>query len=282
MSGFWYFLPNMTADRLVADRADKQLDREVLAQRGLDAVLADVETAETQVVVSGVARAGPGEYAGVLLYPLPNSGEVPNLVQYRPDRQAWTPIGDGSRCWIGLDPASLPEPEDLARRETVAGYLVNDAHGRQWSVPIARSPREGGVSLPCDYRFDGAGRAVRQLKAEFDDLWQIAGKVWDFYNNTDDPPAEVNDLWLAERAVRILSLNYRLGPAELDRLCSHGRGVLDTGTLTRIFMALIDWDIARRVKKKGTPDDCPSTPGPSSSTPGEPAAEADTDRAGES
>jgi len=278
MSGFWYYLPGITRERLVGAAPSGPVDREVLEARGLADVLADVEQSPRDLICANVAKA-PDKGAGALLYPVNQVAAAPENVTYQPAAQTWSPVGDGKQRWIGVDPAAPPTPDDLQRRLVHFGYTVTAADGQGWQIPIARPAPGGTVSLPCDYYFDQDGAAVRARKPQFEDIWTISGIVFDYYHK---PPAEVvdpGDAYFAEAAVRVLVINYRLGPAELTALYEHGVGVLDRNSVQWILMALIDQQIEREAEKKTSPDIGPSAPDGSSSGDGTPAETPTTDPA---
>lgn len=231
MAGLYYFLPNVTRDGLLEN------PRLVAAVP----VLSDLSKPDEHFTASDCRR-GPGGVWGVVVYPLPVSRQMPPSLQYRPEQQGWLESRNG-KYWIGWLKDALPTPADLERAPNYPGYLVTDSHGQQWSIPIARSPDPETSSLPKSFTFDEAGEPVAKLKDEFQQLWEISGKVWDFY---ETPPAdrseELTDTWAIKQAAFALGVNYRLGLDQLNALHECDRGILDTGTVDNILLALIDRD----------------------------------------
>jgi hypothetical protein len=315
MPGFFHFLPHLTAARVRA--ANDRLDRDVLKARGLDDVLADVEVYGEHAILNDTHR-GPGGQPGVVLYPVRADGELPDHLNYNPDVQTWTPVG-GSResrvksqerepeRWIGWQTDAPPTPFDLERRRTFAGYTVEDASGRKWSVPIARSPADLLGSLPKTFDLDDDGQWRPVLAPDYQPIWDLSGEVWDWWNPPGvacpkcgqfqpdrgrDVPCHqcghapmphdaqrdrFSDAWRIDAAVTVLSINYRVGRWEVAALLKAGAPLLDQLTVARILHCLIDGDIVDWAEKKtqpttagaGTPADesSSSSPGPRADCP---------------
>lgn len=216
MAGLAYFLPNLASGHLVGP--DRRLSRALLRDRGLEAALADCETAD-HVAINDLHAHGPGGKSGLIVYPLPKSGQLPaRMTGYFPAGQIWAPaFGDPEAYWIGHDPAEPPTPADLARRGR--GYQGHDLElgpDRTLTIPIVRRPHDRYTALPCEISFDRAGKTFSQIAAEYADLWEAMAPYIDaiFFDGEKD-----FDISAAiGLAARIVGINYRFGPAEQNVL----------------------------------------------------------------
>lgn len=246
MAGLYHFLVNQSDTTLGGHRC-AMLHELVPCLSDIN----DISPSSSQAVLCNVMANGPGGNAGVLVYPRPPHGELPQVLKLDLSRQEWMQVGDGSVRWIGWVPGDLPSPADLERQQTYAGYLVTDEQGCQWSVPIARSPAAQLGSLPKDFVFDENGEPVTVIKSEFDGLWKISQEVWDYFNSPED--FKRDDPWLIKRAAETLSVNYRLGPQEINAMRKLGHSVLDSNTVRNVLLALIDYELVTVLKKKEQP-----------------------------
>ena len=198
--------------------------------------------------------AGPGKAAicdaqidGVMgLLFTPNvDGRFAREIGYKAGSQTW--MKASGKVWIGWENGELPDPQLLQRKEFIQqGYVVRDASERGWTIPVARSPRVGGVSLPCDVAFDietGEPKLVRKTQHEY--LWELAGKLHDYFANPGTPK---NDLWLERQALTCLQVNYCISPLELEAFRMAGCPVLDQERAMFITMALFDMQIVNEVE----------------------------------
>jgi hypothetical protein len=226
MSQCLYFLPNLRK----AQCDNVGLMRGVLKERGLTDVFADVPQAE--MCIAELTGRGPGDKSGLILAYQTPAGDVPRRIGYYPAEQVWTPVGDGSLCWIGIDPSEPPKPEELARRKQYVSYAVMCGDANQWSVPIIRRP-DGSTDLPTDMVWDATGKFVEPIKPAYESFWQESKEFADwFYGDNSQPfPAE-RGLMLA---IRALSINYRFGREEQSVL-----RVIDRDCFTSILGATVD------------------------------------------
>lgn len=243
-----YFLPDLRA----AQCDNTALRRSVLKERGLTDVFADVPM-EQQPCFDLTGR-GPGNKSGVILAYQTAAGHVPTRLGYYPDEQDWTPVGDGSLLWIGINPADPPKPEEMARRRQYGGYSLPLGDGNRWQVPIIRR-RDGSSELPRAMGWDAAGRYAEPLKPAFQSYWDETGPVADWYfGGMVEPFGNQRAL---ELALRALSLNYRYGRNEHAVL-----NVIDTETFLTVLAATIDAfrvdDVLESLKKTSDPQDTQS------------------------
>ncbi len=176
MAGFYYYLPEIQKASLIRGR--DRLAPEPLVDAGIDDVLADVRRVPDQVLL-GDTREGPDGQAGATLYPLPATGDVPDVVGYEPDKQTWTHLDTDKRCWIGWLTDDPPLPADLERCELVDGYQVNDAHDHTWAVPTLVAVDNPRGRLPAAVGWDANREPVIGVAAKYRELWERAKGIWD-------------------------------------------------------------------------------------------------------
>lgn len=220
---------------------DGKLLPSLLHECKLDATFGDIAAAG-QCAVNEITTHGPGDASGVLLTAIPASGEVPKRIGYQPDFQTWrqaTKTPGGQDLWTGIDREHPPTPEDLLRanaaRSTAGellpphqGYWVTLADGNRWCVPVVRRPAivakhgDRPSEFPTDVGWDLEGRFVETLKPQFQPLFdEAAGLVGLFYDDEGRPrdgnfeiSVEAGLSW----CLKLLGLNYRVGPHEQNLL----------------------------------------------------------------
>lgn len=220
---------------------DGRLLPSLLSESKLDATFDDVSSA-AQCCVNEITTHGPGGASGVMVVTLPASGETPKRIGYSPDFQTWrqaTKTPDGKDLWIGVDREHPPTPADLLRTGAVGsltgelvaahrGYTMTLADGNPWMVPVIR--RHAAVAsrghrlsaLPTDLGWDLEGRFVEQLKPAYQHLFDDAGALVELFYEADgqartgefEISVETGLAW----CLRILGLNYRVGPHEQNVL----------------------------------------------------------------
>jgi len=219
LAGFWYYFPDTSRDSVAVG---ENLRRDFLRSHKLDAVLADVRTVPDQAIVH---QAG----AGVLVYPLPVSGDVPANVAAL-ERLSWRNVKtDGGTYRLGWDEASSPAPADLERREIVGGYTIKDSYGRPWQVPVMRSPANPRGRLGVSFSWDADDQPRIGVERRYAELWERSAKVWDLVERaTVDDVAFLaqsfsaeDDQFLVGYLLDCLGVNYRANNAvwaTIDRL----------------------------------------------------------------
>jgi hypothetical protein len=228
MSQPLYFLPNLRA----AQCENVALRRAMLKERDLTEVFADVPMVEQSLF--DVTGRGPGDKSGCILAYQTPAGDVPTRLGYYPNEQTWTPVGDGSLVWIGIDPSDPPKPADLARRKQYASYGVTCGDGNQWAVPVIRRP-DDSTDLPTDMVWDATGRFIEPIKPAYQSFWTEAAEFSAWYYGggylSGQFPAERG----VELAIRALSINYRFGRNEQNML-----RVVDRDCYEMILSATVD------------------------------------------
>lgn len=205
MAGFWYYFAGRSRDDVVAGDS---LRRDFLRACGLDQVLADVRAVPDHCVVAPLN-------GGVLLYPVPVSGDVPGNVGAT-DRLTWRTTGN---LRIGYDPASPPEPAALERRAIVDGYTIKDALGRPWQVPVLRSVANPRGRLGVSFSWDENDEPRIGVERRYAEIWERSARVWDMVDRaTVDDVAFLCQSFTAEEdrfllgyLLDCLAINYRSG-----------------------------------------------------------------------
>ncbi|MBE3131958.1 MAG: hypothetical protein IMZ55_00665 [Acidobacteria bacterium] len=228
---------------------------------------------------------GPDGGSGQLL--TRDDPQRPALVGYYPAKQTWRKVAQSpipnpqspipNHPWIGLTTAEPPGPDDLQRRDALAGHTVRLGDGRLWTVPIARAHAEDDASvwrwyqrLPETCELDEQGQWVRgQVVARYRELWDLAAAWWEAFlmGGQRDETAEGTVMRFdfagsADAAVRILACNYRIGRMEAAML-----GLLDERSVSEILGAVIDWPTRQAwLKKKADSAGSSTVDGPMAAT----------------
>jgi len=212
---FFYFLPSV-------HRQD--LNRDKVVSLGLGDVLRDRLTANDLAGIGGLAVSdvvhGPGGHSGTILYPMSELERVddpdraPLVVGYYPGAQTWEPSGPYYVGWVTDD---LPTPEGLERDLTLRGYDETLGDGRNWLCPMIRM-RDGLNNLPDTWGIKN-GKFCQWVKPDWQWAWDLTGEIWDYFEREADIPHQLAFEW----AVKLLSINYRIGPVEATALKLFGR-----------------------------------------------------------
>lgn len=226
MAAVWWFLPNVRkADALLQD----DLRRPLLRDAGLDRVLEDVRRVPDHCLAVDMER-GPGDLQGLLLYPIPISGDVPKKPGYDAARQVWreckTPAsGSGGKTrppvWLGYDPDEPPTPADLERRTLVGGYPIADAAGQTWHVPVLRAVDNPRGRLAAAFSWDESDQPTIGVDPRYAALWEQSGRVWNLIDQRSADTGAVlaqdfdaeTDAFLFGFLLDCLGINYRANNA---------------------------------------------------------------------
>lgn len=231
MVGFIYFFP--VAKEMLLDGDHLKHDTLPAAVRGS---FADVKIYPQDFTVCEVRGGnGPGGLSGTIVAMTSQTG-TPNVAAV--GSHQWEQC-DG--FFIGVVTNQIPTPQDLERSKTIGGHGINDGFGQTWKCPIARSPWGEFGTLPQVYKFDAAGNPVNRIADTHRWLWDLAGEVFDRYQNDVDMP------WLVKTAATILGVNYRIGPVELTALDNFGRGVLTQEFIHGVCQSLVHFQIVKEV-----------------------------------
>lgn len=243
---FLYFLPGVSRD---------SISPEEVIRAGLGDTLRDRMTptdlsGNGRLIVASVNN-GPGGHNGTILQVIPEQTEEPDedapavAIGYFPKQQQWEQVG---KYWVGWDPNNLPTPEDLERDEFCGESEVTLGDGRVWMCPVIRLT-QGAHRLPDVWKLVN-GKFTSVIKPDWAWAWDLTGDIWDWY--TSDRTKTQPELF--EWAIRLLSINYRVGPCEAGILGLIGSREYKT-ILYRAIGGLL-WDQSEGQKKV---DDTPST-----------------------
>lgn len=245
MSQFLYFFPG--APGHVPDR---ERVRSSFAATALRDLLRSDKTWNGSFIVNGCTN-GPGGHSGTVIVPKIDGqfpeGFTPAFVK---DTQQWVNIDD---AWLGWFPDVPPTEQSLRKSSMVSGYPVRLNDDCEWMAPTIRCQPVGSrVTLPRMVTRDSSGKRVYRIKKEYERFQEIAELLWNYHFagaviESDDE--------LLDMAAELLSLNYRIGPAELDALGLFDMVGSDSNWL-EIMGASFDWPLikefleAEEIKKK--------------------------------
>lgn len=212
---------------------------------------------------------GPDHSKGMTFCFRPASaqGEAPRVGYFPDDGQTWakrkcpkTDGHDSGVLWMGHWNDKPPTPDDLMRAPVDSmlypGHVLK-LGGHEWIVPPVRAAG-GQCGLPSTLTVDDDGKVGTTVKPENAQLWEDVKKVWDWFtadeiyregveNKTarpeDQPPDALPLQWQFDLAVRLLSINYTLGPHEVGAL-----GLLDNSTVWAVLMVGCDYPRLLRMK----------------------------------
>ncbi len=163
------------------------------------------------------------------------------------DAQQWLDCG---KVIIGWEKDNPPGPGNFIKPSgqfISDGYKVTDVAGRTWTIPIARSP-SGRETLPTEYGWDLEGNPTPRRRSDCNWMWELSGEIWDYWNTATKAAELGGQKWLAVTALRILQINYDIGPIELEAFCHVGGAVVDDIRAATISMCFIDHDLSNFIK----------------------------------
>jgi hypothetical protein len=255
--------------------------RSVLTRYGLGDVLRDLVKTPDHAITQRASAAIDNRPAGQFVVPVPVHGTLPNdlsgSAEYWDAEPVWSDAP--AMAWIcwPRDEARQPQPADLERRSQVNGYLVPDSRGQRWRWPAVRGhsnfPAPYG-GLPGEFTFDSQGTAHLVLAPDYQQLWALTGRVWDYLTDSLPIGSPITQLELAQIAAGALEVNYRVGPIELAIMQRLGRAVINTNNLQVVLQSICDIDSVeaylREKKTDASRTACAgqgSTPGSTGATP---------------
>lgn len=229
-----YFLPGLDTSALVVNG---KLSRDVLRERGIADVFADVITCPGDGGASNISK-GPDNRSGcILYYGRGSDGNAPQLSGYHPHGQTWHRINDG--LYIGLANDSPPTPEDMRRKKQIPG-IAWELNGADWLIPIIRR-YDGSTELPRAMVWGADGAIQEPVRAEYMDRWEKASEIadWLFAGTWRD---EYKGRALAYCVEMGLGINYRFGRNEQNLL-----RVIDVESFLVVLAALVDYHRSMRM-----------------------------------
>jgi hypothetical protein len=208
---FLYFLPGVGRD--VINPAD-------ITDAGLHDILRD---RMTQTDLSGNGRLavasvnnGPAGLNGTILQCVPEDLDEPDedappvpAPGYYPAKHTWEKVG---KYWVGYDPKDLPKPEELERDQLVGASELTLGDNRIWLAPKIRM-QEGGHVLPDTWKLV-QGKFVSMIKDDWAWAWDLSAEIWDWFTGQTAKTSPELFQW----CVKLLSINYRVGPLEAGLL----------------------------------------------------------------
>lgn len=267
MAGFLYFIPDV-----------QKVDKQVRKETGLDIILDNTEHSPRHTAP------GPGGAGnGFIIVPkcAHPDGATPRTGYY-PDTQEWIE-SITKKYWIGWQKDKFPKPEDLMRKECVAGHIVTLGDGNKWEIPVARD-FANGCSLPETLVLGPTGELVREALPKYAVFSRKAERLWDTWNyfcrekagliqDGDEEPEFLTDAELYDFMCEAISMNYMV-----DKWIIAFLKIVTTTNIQLIQDAIIDvptliqmqLDAAKaQLKKKNaeTKDTSSSLDGPKDSSP---------------
>lgn len=158
------------------------------------------------------------------------TGDIPP--GYDPARQTWA---DAGGYWVGLE-QPWPAPEDLIREMGIGGHQLQLSDGKVWKVPVLHRWDESKLchvpNLPKTMRPRAGGGGVEYVvRPEYEAADALAEELAaGFFANRTVQADEAFD-----RAVKVLAVNYRIGPFEAGLL-----GVLNDADILKVLAIAID------------------------------------------
>jgi len=215
------------------------------------------------------AQAGAGEHGPGMIVGVPDArGEVDlHRLRYVEAGQSWLHV-PGSKVMVGCYEDAPPTPEDLARERQVEGHGVTLGDKQRWRVPAARrwTVEDGEprclVALPTKRTLSPEGKwTASKIADRFASLWdrleRLAQARAEFVGG-DKSALDWCDVSVeCELVVDALSVNYRVGPAEVALL-----GLIESGTFLTVLDALEDGPTYKDlVGKEQAPGEDSTSPG---------------------
>jgi len=252
---FLYFVPNVARDAMTKDS---------LIKAGLGDVLRDRLTSNDLCGQGKLAIAhvmsGPGGHAGVILYPMtskemkPDDDRPPLIVGYYPENQTWESAG---RYYVGWVPDDMPTEEGLRRDLMIEGSLELLANHQRWLCPMIRM-KQGKINLP-DVWCVKDGKFHSRIKDDWAWAWDLSGEIWDHFHRQVDIPYELAFEW----SIKLLSMNYRVGPVEVGAL-----GLIGSREYQDILISAVNGPFIEMIREAEKKRNAPPPAEPVSTTPG--------------
>ena len=237
MSHFLYFIPG--AARASLPRAEVLATFAKTALR--DQLRSDKTWSGDAVTYNQLIMGGPGGHIGTIFACLPTGSEF--VADYHPDRQTWVQIDN---AWLGWETDNPPTEASLRKpaKRIVSGYAVTLNDDCDWIAPTVRcQPKGSRVTLPMAVSLGANGQRTMQVMRHYQHWQDLVDRLWS---------ARFGDINLAnteflDAAAELLSLNYQIGPKEIDALGLFEVLGEQTPNWFEIIEAAYDWPIVREV-----------------------------------
>lgn len=209
MSQFLYFIPGMPRNRIPRDEVLATFAKDAL----WDLLRSDKTWSGTSAVFNMLHQDGPGGKVGTIFACLPGGMAIDGFAtDYRPAEQTWVEI-DGA--WLGWYTDNPPTEESLRKPSQISGYPVTLNDDSAWTAPVIRcQPAGSRVTLPQSLGLGTGGTRIVRIKPQYQRWQDLVAKLWGYKFSGEG--ASLSDL--CDDAAILLSLNYRIGPREIDAL----------------------------------------------------------------
>jgi hypothetical protein len=138
---------------------------------------------------------------------------------YHKDRQSWAPYPGQEGLWVGWYIDAKPGPKELSRQKQVPGYTVELTDGNEWEIPVALMPGDPPQpALPRVLKWDGDSWTPGRVAEVYRCFWDTACAVFEqvLEAHKGDAYGVVADT--SDLAAQAMTINYRIGPAEISVL----------------------------------------------------------------
>lgn len=235
-----YFFPSLTTQALLHAPSNRLIGG-TLARYGLLEQFGDIKDAAREVAVWETGtKLGPQEnLQGVMLRAYvrqPDGSMLAGQAQgFFPERQTWHHMVDvdATQLWVGVENDAPPTPQDLRRPALVRGYDIELLDGREWHVPVIRTPWDA-THLPQAMLFDEHHKYSEPLLSQYQPVFDAFSEVVSWFMGGEFLLA--NRPRALELNTLALGLNYRYGAHEARLL-----KLISTVNYLDVLAAAIDW-----------------------------------------
>jgi hypothetical protein len=215
----------------------KSLTGELRRQHGLDRLVQSPQSRET--------FSGPGGVPGLIVA----DGDTPaERVAYRAEQQTWSKRY-GMTSQVGTWNDLAITPDQLVRRQAMAGTDVQLLDSQHWTVPILRSWKDGDsiwheCQLPrvMQQCAETGSWLITAVVPQYRELWDESLEIGDalFDQLRTGSAAELEWSRVFAFACKLLAVNYRIDASVLSHL-----QLLQPDLAAEIVRAALDWDTLR-------------------------------------
>lgn len=147
-------------------------------------------------------------------------------VVYDPARQTWRKMPGG--YWLGVQNDRKPNPEGLARANSIKGYAVPMGDGNEYVLPNV-------MQLPAVYDIDETGEEVRRTRDEWRHIEDRATWALGELIRCSRPGVLLPEKECRRYVAEMLAVNYRLVPE-----MAYALGLLDSDCWYAAMGATVD------------------------------------------
>lgn len=168
----------------------------------------------------------------------------PSMKQKSVD-QSWLEVSD--RVSIGWLPKRPPSPEDLLKKDALPGIEVVDLSNRAWRLPIINS-NSAMCSIPQAISYSH-GQPTKRFLSKYQNLWEYAGDLFESVVSIE----AYDDIWVMEKALEVLCINYRVSPMEVEAFDQMGSFVFSQAIAFAMLLYALDFKLVEDAVKKKQP-----------------------------